>query len=81
MPGLNVRVAFINLMHLTYEDAMVMSISCAQRFAYRRITAVVLPKAEGDTLSVGSVIYAQSKSYWPMPVNGTGLLLSSEELP
>ena len=70
LPGLNVRVAFVNAGYGTYEDGMVMSESCAKRFAYSKVTAVVISAANGCHLVAGDVIEPHSRYYWALPVPG-----------
>lgn len=69
MPGLNVRVAFMQT-DLTFEDAFLMSASCALRFRYKCTTVVPVTDRELETRPVGSVIEPCSERWWAIPVPG-----------
>lgn len=80
LPGLNVRVVFMNAGYLTYEDAMVMSKSCAERFSYKRITPVTVSPLEGSKLEAGMFLEPNSKPYWAIPVRGKILSVVTNDL-
>ncbi|CAN0048122.1 unnamed protein product, partial [Laminaria digitata] len=68
-PGLNVRVAFMQT-DLTYEDAFVMSASCASRFRYESITTIPVSESARESYPDGTGVQPRSEKWWPIPVPG-----------
>ncbi|CAM9764402.1 unnamed protein product [Scytosiphon promiscuus] len=68
-PGRNVSVVFFQCT-LTYEDAFLMSETCARSFTYAAETVVVMPGTSLQAYSKGDVIPPLSKEWWGVPVQG-----------
>lgn len=69
VPGLNVLVVYLST-DLTYEDAFLMSATCARRFMCLVESVVPVTERERSMYNVGDTVEPCSKSWWPVPVAG-----------
>lgn len=74
-PGLNVRVAFAQLT-LNFEDAFIMSESCAARYRYTPHSVIVMDTARLEPWKVGDVVAGCAAPWWPIPLPGTVVSIS-----
>lgn len=70
VPGLNVLTVYLST-DLSYEDAFLMSASCAQRFRCSVESVVPVTDEECAKYPEGTTIEPCSARWWPIPIEGT----------